>query len=366
MYADREDEIDRIPVLNNDIFDELFTRFLSDPEERKDYNRLMFCIEQAHWHYIDYVCANQNQHLRLTFRKFVIRIVQNYKKILFKEFPKPHMTCDQIIDHFLEYKKKVPTYGCILIDKSLNYCLMVRGANARISWGFPKGKRNQDELPEQCAVRETLEEIGFDCSSYVSVNTDHLDSRYGESTTRLYLVENVDMKTAEFFPATRNEIRDIKWFLIDELPDENKDDDNSRVCEDLRLTHSNFFISIPFITPLRGWCSRKKLEYESRRREMGKPRKKLKPLMMNKMPVCVPVANSEKVEEMLETNNRMCKKTIIPSEKKDREKKCYGNLSRNFEKMFGDSYNIEIKTLPLCSSWSRKAINTIKFFDTSS
>ena len=61
--------------------------------------------------------------------------------------------------------------------------------------------------------------------------------------------------------------------------------------------------------------------------------------MMNKMPVCVPVANSEKVEEMLETNNKMCKKTIIPNEKKDREKRCYGNLSRNFEKMFGDSYD---------------------------
>jgi len=362
MYADKEEDTYNNPYnISEDILDGLFTRFLSDTEERKDYNRLMFCVEQAHWHYIDYICSNRKNNFKLSFRKFTLQLLATYGHILFQDFPTPILPPDNIIEEFLEYKRKVPTYGCILIDKTHNYCLMVRGANARISWGFPKGKRNQEELPEQCAVRETLEEIGFDCSDMVTTSTDHLDSRCGESTTRLYLVNNIDMKTAHFYPATRNEIRDIKWFLIDELPDENKDDDNSRVCEDLNLTHSNFFIAIPFVTPLRRWCSKKKLEYETRRRMNEKGKRKIRPLMMDKFHVQIPVANHDEVEKRLAENNKQVKKTIMPLAK-DEKRTYYGNLSKNFERMFGDQYIVDRRMLPLAPAWSKKEISNLKLF----
>ena len=32
--------------------------------------------------------------------------------------------------------------------------LMVKGWNAKASWGFPKGKINKDEKESECAIRE--------------------------------------------------------------------------------------------------------------------------------------------------------------------------------------------------------------------
>ena len=39
------------------------------------------------------------------------------------------------------------------------FCVLTGG-----TWGFPKGKINQDEDPAQCAVREVMEETGYDSS----------------------------------------------------------------------------------------------------------------------------------------------------------------------------------------------------------
>ncbi len=36
------------------------------------------------------------------------------------------------------------------------------------SWGFPKGKIDENELPLKCAIRETYEETGFDCTDYTN------------------------------------------------------------------------------------------------------------------------------------------------------------------------------------------------------
>lgn len=48
----------------------------------------------------------------------------------------------------------VPTYGAILISEDFNNVLLVQSYWARSSWGFPKGKVNEDEEPLHCAIRE--------------------------------------------------------------------------------------------------------------------------------------------------------------------------------------------------------------------
>lgn len=40
------------------------------------------------------------------------------------------------------------------MSEDLNYCLLVQSYFARCSWGFPKGKINENEEPLHCAVRE--------------------------------------------------------------------------------------------------------------------------------------------------------------------------------------------------------------------
>lgn len=53
--------------------------------------------------------------------------------------------------------------GCIVRD-SRGYLLLVYGKE-KIS--FPKGHRKRGETPEECAIREVLEETGIDVSEYV-------------------------------------------------------------------------------------------------------------------------------------------------------------------------------------------------------
>lgn len=61
---------------------------------------------------------------------------------------------DQILTRWRDYKYSVPTYGAILIDPSYEYILLVQGYHNRESWGFPKGKVQENESPLKCAIRE--------------------------------------------------------------------------------------------------------------------------------------------------------------------------------------------------------------------
>lgn len=61
---------------------------------------------------------------------------------------------DEVISTWREYKQAVPTYGAILLNEDLSHVLLVQSYWAKSSWGFPKGKVNQEEEPDRCAVRE--------------------------------------------------------------------------------------------------------------------------------------------------------------------------------------------------------------------
>lgn len=44
--------------------------------------------------------------------------------------------------------------GAIILDPSMEKCLLVRGWRSVDGWGFPTGKINKDEADDACAVRE--------------------------------------------------------------------------------------------------------------------------------------------------------------------------------------------------------------------
>lgn len=62
----------------------------------------------------------------------------------------------------------MPVNGGILLDPTMNKCLLVRGYKSGASWGFPRGKVAKDESDMACAIREVLEETGFDISSRIN------------------------------------------------------------------------------------------------------------------------------------------------------------------------------------------------------
>lgn len=77
--------------------------------------------------------------------------------IYFQHIPFLRSRVPQVLDvlkEWREYKRSVPTYGAILLNEDMTQALLVQSYWTKTSWGFPKGKVNQDEDPLNCAVRE--------------------------------------------------------------------------------------------------------------------------------------------------------------------------------------------------------------------
>lgn len=141
----------------------------------------------------------------------------------------------------MKYKAQVPTCGAIILNPGLNKVLMVRGYQASSSWGFPKGKIAKDESPEECAVREVAEEIGFDIGPYLR-SEDYIQLEGGPHSIRLYIIGGVEENVAQFQTRTRKEIGAVGWFNVSDLT-------NASMA-------SKFYNVTPFVGRLKAWIKR--------------------------------------------------------------------------------------------------------------
>ncbi|CAG2169187.1 unnamed protein product, partial [Oppiella nova] len=121
------------------------------------------------------------------------------------------------------------------------------------SWGFPKGKINESEPYVVCAAREVKEETGYDCSDTIS-DQIYLERSVNEKTVRLYIVRDVK-KDFPFAPLARNEIKDIKWFAVADLPVRtySQEPDPNQNPNALKANPNHFYNVCPFVKPLRRW-----------------------------------------------------------------------------------------------------------------
>uniref|UniRef100_A0AAY5L093 mRNA-decapping enzyme 2 n=1 Tax=Esox lucius TaxID=8010 RepID=A0AAY5L093_ESOLU len=147
----------------------------------------------------------------------------------------------KVLEQWKEYKMGVPTYGAIILDESLDNALLVQGYLAKSGWGFPKGKVNEDEAPHVCAVREVMEETGFDIKDRICKDT-YIEQKITDQLARLYIIPGVPKET-KFNPKTRKEIRNIEWFPIEKLPCHRND---MTPKSKLGLAPNKFFMAIPF------------------------------------------------------------------------------------------------------------------------
>uniref|UniRef100_A0A915LZ83 mRNA-decapping enzyme 2 n=1 Tax=Meloidogyne javanica TaxID=6303 RepID=A0A915LZ83_MELJA len=247
------------PQIPSDVMENILFRFLYNiPEnEKNDQIRVCFHIELAHWFYLDIYCPDNAE-----------PPAENCKKVGFHQFvrqvfykcdylDKWRTSIDMIIDAFRQYKSSVPTYGVIMLDPTLNYVLLVQGYYASTnSWGFPKGKINEGELPVECAVREAFEEVGFDSKEYLLDKVRPLQSFVGETLVRLYIATDVPMDF-HFKPHLRKEIRKISWFSVWDLPKSRNDDTG---LSQLGLYSNNFYSVLPFINGICEFISRERAE----------------------------------------------------------------------------------------------------------
>ncbi|KAI6174041.1 Nudix hydrolase domain-containing protein [Aphelenchoides besseyi] len=188
---------------------------IARPAKKDEPVRVCFQLEQAHWYYVDYYCEGNHCEEpcpNLGFRDFVKKVVGHSHSLL-----KYKNNVDDIVDQFRQYKSLIPTYGAVMFDPSLTQILLVQGYFAsRNSWGFPKGKVNEDEDPKACAIREVLEETGYDISQKLA---DDVIFRYAMNDTMVHLYVAVDVdRNFNFHPHLRKEIRKIAWFDIADLP----------------------------------------------------------------------------------------------------------------------------------------------------
>jgi mRNA-decapping enzyme subunit 2 len=201
----------------------------------------VFQIEQAHWFYEDFY-RKPNGLLKYSLERFV--------ELIFHHCPslQPYASgVSSIYKDFKEYKSSVPVCGCILINPKLTKVVMVMGYGSK-SWSFPRGKINKDEPPSSCALREVLEETGYDASANILLD-DYIDFTNRKQAIRLYLCPDVAEDTI-FETRTRNEIREIKWFKIEQLP---------MSYETRKQPGLNLF-SVPpvLVSHLRSWIKKRK------------------------------------------------------------------------------------------------------------
>lgn len=180
------------------------------------------------------------------------------------------------MENWKQYKLSVPTYGAILLSEDLKNVLLVQSYWAKSSWGFPKGKINENEDPAHCAIREVYEETGYDISKLI-VPTEYIEQTFNDQYIRLYLVKNVPI-TTHFAPRTRKEIKCIEWFPVDFLPT-SKNDIITKT--NLGKNSNSFFMIIPFIKRLKKWI----LERGRNQSQSTTPMKKI---IRNNSPMITP------------------------------------------------------------------------------
>lgn len=234
------------------LLDDLCSRFILHipSEERDNAIRVCFQIELAHWFYLDFCMQNTPGAPHCGIRDFAKAVFQHCPFLL------PHgEDVQKVLEQWKEYKMGVPTYGAIILDESLENVLLVQGYLAKSGWGFPKGKVNEEEAPHDCAVREVMEETGFDIKNRICKDM-YIEQKISDQVVRLYIIPGVPSDT-KFNPKTRKEIRNIEWFPIEKLPCHRND---MTPKSKLGLAPNRFFMAIPFIRPLRDCISRLKGE----------------------------------------------------------------------------------------------------------
>ncbi|KAK4046512.1 mRNA-decapping enzyme subunit 2 [Microbotryomycetes sp. JL221] len=234
-------------------------------------DRVCFQIEQAHWYYEDFVRpAARNPALLPSFG------LKAFSLLMFKSCPLLHdliPSHQQIWTSFMAYKERVPVCGEILISESWDKVILVKGWQKGSTWSFPRGKINKNEPEAACAVREVLEETGYDSSwafpprllqSGVEVDDDELGPHFVElvirdQKIRLYFIPNVPENTV-FETRTRKEISRIEWFRLSDLPTWGKERKTKTTSVDAgnAAKKPKLYMVTPFISHLKAWIEQNK------------------------------------------------------------------------------------------------------------
>ncbi|CAH8551148.1 unnamed protein product [Schistosoma turkestanicum] len=238
-------------IVPDNILLHLYTRFiLNIPDELKEdcaknFVRIFFEVERAHWFYVDYCIEDPS-----VGGVDMFGLTQQ----LFGKFPSIVPKGINWQEKFVEWKKyrgSTATGSMIIIDEHYKMILLVQGFYGN-RWSLPGGKINQDESLVDCASREVMEETGLDLTNRI-LPFFYIDRYIGGTLRRAFIVEGLP-RTSRLKPGTKNEIEAITWFGIADLPTHIQD---TASIEKLNSRPNNFYLVIPFIRQLRSYIEQR-------------------------------------------------------------------------------------------------------------
>ena len=259
MAAAKETQCPELEV----VLDDLCTRFLLNlpATEFESFERLFFAVESAHWFYDDFYREKHSNLPKLPLKAFAQKLFDHTPLL------QPYSADgDKLVADFKLYKQEVPTCGAAMLNSTMDKVVLVRGWGSGAKWGFPKGKVSKDETELQAAVREVLEETGFDLTNYVDSSTHYIDSMMYRRLNRIFVVPDVP-EDAKFETQTRKEISKIEWIPVSSLPVyKDKQQQAREKCSTLSpkknspgAIPANKFVHVhPYTSRLRSWIRRER------------------------------------------------------------------------------------------------------------
>lgn len=101
--------------------------------------------------------------------------------------------------------------GAVLREGSDGLEIIVVHRPSHADWSLPKGKREAGETDEQCALREVLEETGYECELSVVLGTsDYVDNRGRDKQVVFFIMRPV----AGAF-AANDEVDELRWLSLE-------------------------------------------------------------------------------------------------------------------------------------------------------
>lgn len=239
-----------------EILDDLAVRFIIN-FPHKDHTRICFQLELAHWFYLDEYVLDESTDLQKC-------DMEEFFKHMFRHIPflRPHSGKEELAKIYADWKKyklAVPTYGAIMLNDDLTHVVLAQSYWHKKSWGFPKGKVNEEEAAHRCAVREVYEETGYSIAEKIDPNM-YITKTINDQECGLFLIPGVPMNT-KFKPIAKFEIRDINWFSLDLLPSSKSDP----IPPELHMTYNSLFMAMPFIKDIRKWVAIQRRQHNHRR-----------------------------------------------------------------------------------------------------
>ena len=237
-----------------DALDEVHTRFILNlpQSELQSSDRIFFQLEQAWWFYDDFLCDNNEELPRFKGLKPFAKKIFEISPLLSPKAAK----FDSMWQDFGNYKRKIATYGCAMLNKTMDKIVLCQTFGGKKAWSFPMGKINQGESGLEAAVRETYEETGCDPTRYgILAEKDKIFYNEDGKLRTLYIQVGIP-ENFSFNPIARKEVSDVKFFPL----------------KGTDIANLKSFAVNPFIPMLKKWVKKKQGDKSSRNTSRSKSR----------------------------------------------------------------------------------------------